>query len=71
MGFDTDEIDLVCGDCGASIGEVDRSYPFGTDSVLCEACALRRGGVYDEQEDRWITHPFVDDLMERLERPRP
>jgi len=26
-------------------------------------CALRRGGAYDENEDRWETNPRVDDLL--------
>jgi hypothetical protein len=30
-------------------------------------CALRRGGVYDENEDRWETEPRIADLLETVE----
>jgi len=49
---------LACAECGAeiSVGR-DRSYQVGVDTVLCFGCALRRGGSYDEQQDRWRNPP--------------
>jgi hypothetical protein len=64
------DIDLttVCADCGTAVspGE-DRVYPFGTESVVCMECAVRRGGAYDEAKDRWTVPPRVDDLLLRSE----
>lgn len=52
-----------CTDCGQDIGlEASGSYE-GTEGVaLCWACALRRGGVYDADRDRWLVTPEVGDL---------
>lgn len=37
------------------------------DAWLCFDCAVRRGGVYDSEEDRWTTAPNVADLpQERM-----
>jgi hypothetical protein len=32
--------------------------------VLCDACAVDRGGVYDEPEDRWAVPPDLAGLPE-------
>jgi hypothetical protein len=53
----------ACADCGAPMEGSERSYAFGEQSVLCWACAVRRGGRHDAQEDTWITAPAVDDLL--------
>ena len=61
------EADLVrpCADCGAPIEEESRVFGFGSDAVICWTCALRRGGAYDSEEDRWTIAPSVTDLLER------
>ncbi|HEU4430568.1 MAG TPA: hypothetical protein VFT98_17535 [Myxococcota bacterium] len=52
-----------CSDCGAEIHVArDRSYAFGAESVLCFACAVRRGGSYDEERDVWRQAPELGDL---------
>lgn len=53
----------VCADCGAETSPGrERGYAFGEDAVLCWACAVRRGGSYDETHDRWVEPPETGDL---------
>lgn len=55
--------DATCLGCGADIyGDDDRSFAFGPDAYLCFQCAVDRGGVYDEEEDRWLAEPNVESL---------
>lgn len=56
--------DLVaCADCGAQISRAaERGFAFGEAEVLCFACAERRGGRYDAEEDRWTRPPSLADL---------
>jgi hypothetical protein len=51
--------DLVrCLDCGVLISPAtDRTYAISAQDFLCLGCAERRGGVYDEAEDRWTSAP--------------
>jgi hypothetical protein len=52
----------ICADCGAeTYPGRERAYAFGA-AVLCWACALRRGGTYDEVHDRWVEAPATGDL---------
>jgi len=52
-----------CIDCGATIAaERERAFAVTDDVYLCLDCAVRRGGVYDELHDRWVTPPKVSDL---------
>jgi hypothetical protein len=63
------EDDLApCADCGQLIpfGSGVRAYPFGLDQALCWDCAIRRGGGYDELEDRWVRPPHLADLLTEL-----
>lgn len=56
--------DLVrCASCHAeiSLGR-DRGYPVTADSALCFACAVKRGGRYDEQHDTWDPGPRLEGL---------
>lgn len=47
-----------CLDCGVEIfPSEDRSFAFGPDELMCFDCAVKRGGVYDPEEDRWIVTP--------------
>lgn len=56
----------ACADCGAVISiATDRGFSFGAQGVLCWECAIRRGGSYDANEDRWTEPPDVADLPER------
>jgi hypothetical protein len=49
---------VSCVDCGAELWpEVECAYAVGPETYLCFACAERRGGAYDSDEDRWITPP--------------
>jgi len=54
---------LSCADCGATVDSRERIYGFGTDGVLCFACAERRGGSYDTLHDRWTEVPDLADLI--------
>ena len=46
---------LTCIDCGAMIAikdaATDRTFALTPEVVLCNACAVRRGGVYDDVDD--------------------
>jgi hypothetical protein len=60
-----------CLDCGAAIApERERAFAVGDDMYLCFECAVRRGGVYDEREDRWMVPPIVEDEPDER-RPHP
>ena len=60
-----------CAECGAVISpSTDRGYAFGLDKVLCWSCAMRRGGSYDADSDRWSVDPNVADLLEIDPRAR-
>jgi hypothetical protein len=59
---------VECADCREPVApESDVVYAFGNDSVICMACGLRRGGRYNAADDRWVTEPQVDALLEQLE----
>jgi hypothetical protein len=63
---------VECADCGGEIvSERDRSYAFGDESEICIACAIRRGGRYDELHDHWTVAPAVQDLLERERNTEP
>ena len=50
-------------DCGAPIAEgADPSFAFGTRSTLCFECAIRRGGEYDAETEKWTVTPDVSSL---------
>jgi hypothetical protein len=52
-----------CADCGAEIDPAtDEAFAFGETGFLCLECGLRRGGIYDAEEDRWTKAPDVSDL---------
>jgi hypothetical protein len=57
------EDQVACADCGALVARGgERGYAFGEASVLCFACAERRGGSYDADEDRWTNAPSLRGL---------
>jgi hypothetical protein len=57
---------LSCIDCGARIdadqAAAERTFAVTDEVVLCHACALRRGGVYDDSEDKWKLAPRLEQL---------
>lgn len=54
---------VACADCGATVLVApDRAFAFGEQSALCWECAMRRGGSYDADQDRWTEPPDVSDL---------
>lgn len=54
-----------CADCDAVVEvESDRAFAFG-EWVLCFECALRRGGIFSEEQERWVSPPELSGL------PRP
>ena len=56
---------VACAGCGAEISlRSDRAFAFGSDSALCSACSLDRGGRYDAVHERWETSPRVSDLVQ-------
>jgi len=58
----------TCVDCGAEIGAgPDEAFTFGSTGVLCNACALRRGGRYDAARDHWVGEPDLSDLGREFE----
>lgn len=58
MATGPDDDLLPCIECEAVVAPgTDRAFPVGTADVLCMACALRRGGAYDEIQDRWKEAP--------------
>ena len=58
----------TCLICGAEIApERDRAFAMSGDTFLCFACAVRRGGSWDEGHDRWTTEPQTGDLPPREE----
>ena len=53
----------TCAECGAEIAPAtERGFALGSDAFLCFACAVRRGGRYDERLDRWEADPDVEGL---------
>lgn len=55
--------DSVCADCGAQIAAGrERGFALSAGVALCFACAVERGGVYDEQRDAWTQAPDTADL---------
>lgn len=62
------EDETSCADCGAVISRsLERGFAFGESGVICFACAERRGGAYDSDEDRWTRAPSLSGLAVREE----
>lgn len=57
-----------CESCGAEIAPAsNRAYAVAPERFLCFQCAVRRGGSWDEQHDRWLVAPETGDLPPREE----
>ena len=61
----SESYDLVaCADCGVEISlGADRVYLVTEAAGLCMACAMRRGGVYDDLHDNWRRAPSLSGLQ--------
>ncbi len=58
------ECEAPCAECGALlVAAVDRGFAFAEAGVLCFECALKRGGRFDAEEERWTVDPRVADLL--------
>lgn len=61
---DRDDLD-TCSLCGAVLSvDSERAFGFGTENVLCAACATARGGRYDAQHDVWEVEPDLTGLTD-------
>ena len=61
---ESDEL-TECADCGSEIAKAtDEAFAFGEIGFLCIDCSIRRGGVYDADQDRWTRAPEVSDLWD-------
>jgi len=64
MHREEEEREAPCAECGAVVVvAVDRGFAFGEAGVLCFECALKRGGRFDADEERWTVDPRVSDLL--------
>lgn len=53
----------TCAECGAELhASRDRAYAVDSERMLCFACAVRRGGSYDEFHDIWRAPPDLSGL---------
>jgi hypothetical protein len=56
-----------CADCNAVIAAAtDRAFAVSSEKFLCFGCAAKRGGVFDQELDRWVVPPDTYDLTEQL-----
>jgi len=56
------ESNVRCAVCGTfTFGEQDRAYVIDVDDAVCYACAAELGGVYDEEQARWVEPPKLPD----------
>lgn len=63
MHREEDELRENCVICGIPVAAgIDRGFSYGPSSVLCQSCAIRRGGVYDAERDRWEREPDLRGL---------
>lgn len=64
--MDPDLGQLNCIDCGTPIDAdqavAERTFAITGEVVLCHACALRRGGVYDDADDKWKIAPRLEQV---------
>lgn len=52
-----------CSSCGCEVrGNIERGFAFGSRGLLCQECAIERGGSYDERLGTWVDEPRIDDL---------
>jgi len=67
--FEIDEDQGRCSDCGQPLPlAAERCCSLSEITTLCWDCALRRGGIYDSDQDRWSVLPDAGDLEESARR---
>lgn len=54
-----------CAECDAPVAVASNRVFVSGEWLLCFACALRRGGVFSEDEEQWVSPPDITGL------PRP
>lgn len=60
-----------CVACNAAIAAAtDRAFAISNDDYLCFGCATERGGIFDEELERWSVPPETSDLVDE-QRPHP
>ena len=60
-----------CIECRATIApERDRAFAITDDVYLCFDCAVKRGGVWNEDQDEWSTAPNLGNIADER-RPHP
>lgn len=66
---------LTCIECGTTIAVEDaateRVFALTPEVILCHSCALRRGGVYDDADDKWKIAPNLEDVATEQRVPHP
>ena len=66
---------LSCIDCGAAVDAdqavAERTFAVTPEVVLCNACAVRRGGVYDDADDKWKVAPRLEGVAPEERTPHP
>lgn len=60
--FEIDEPQSRCADCGQPLLQTDPFCALDEALDLCWTCAIRRGGRFDADQDRWSVLPDVGDL---------
>ncbi len=56
-----DDSCTICADCGQEMWlERERGYLMADERTLCFACAVARGGQYDEHRDHWLRSPELE-----------
>jgi hypothetical protein len=57
------EEQVPCRACGALVWpNLEPSFVFGEDQLLCLGCSMRRGGEFDAEHERWARDPDVSEL---------
>lgn len=53
----------VCSDCKKDVDpEREHCFAITDEVVLCYTCSVRRGGAYDESDDKWARAPRLEDV---------
>jgi hypothetical protein len=71
MHREENELTGVCVVCGEPTDvTTERAFGYGEDGLVCWACAIDRGGVYDEDRQAWVKPPDLAGLPD-ASRPHP
>jgi hypothetical protein len=69
-----EDIPVTCLDCGEAVDiedpSAERTFALTPEIILCYACAVRRGGVYDDAAEKWKVAPNISDIV-REQSPAP